>query len=872
MPQSKLNGVNACNEGRQWDADVDKYLSGFCSETTLALLNKAMKIMKPTPRSFLDWMALKQTDRLSISRFYNVLFRSFLGAGMLEDAIEVLQEMKKAEIRINFKSFYYLASVHVKAQRIREAEEILDLIKAFGHKQHPGVHRLLFHEYLRADDEEGVERLLKRCEKVEDFNIAFKAYAKFGKDEAVLKLLERMEAVGVDANANTIYQVIQCLCSAERLDDALKLVAKHKEKFFTVPNILVHSLIEKKRSAEALELVIQMKSHGCELTIETHNMLISEYLNMGETEKALTQLKEMKAAGYAPTSETLSLLKENLEKVGLQYLEADGQVGDEGNHEKIELEYGEVDSQIKRVEKDTDTEVATRILAICEQKSWGADVEDALSGLSSELTNKAVKKVLEKVHQNNLKGFFQWARNQNDYVHGRHAYKALIRRFLDAGEVDSAMDYIQEMREKEIKTLPNDYAQVVYHCGKSGNLEKAIEAVEVMKSSGIKPNEQVYGALVSGLLEAHDDKGVESVLQSFLDVGQFNSAISAFVKVGNLDSAMRVLDIMKEKNCSSNLQTYYLSVRGLCDAGKTETALQLCQNMHGEGLLPDLKIYNALMDHLCWHNKLEEALKLFSEMKENGCAPDVVTHNSLIAGYLRAKQTAKAYEHMELMKAEGCSPTHATRRLFVVNLDTKGGLDNAVQVFQKAVENGENLSIDVCKCLLKGLIKAGKLREALKIFEGLKVVDRDAYVIMLRGCCNLSKFDAIEQLLAEARENRIQLPTATYVVLLQTYSRAKMFKKVASLFKELKESSGSLNGPRTTTAILDALNRAHQLDAAVDFCGHLIDNNEKVNSRQLKYFFRLLIKAGRTSEATEMRKNMTDKGLVVPEKSETQAA
>lgn len=847
--QSKSDGLlTDCDE----NPDVRKYFIPFCNESTLPLVHKAIKVMQPgVARELFKLAAITQEPAKFTRYLYNLLFRTFLHANTFDTALEVLEEMKKSEVLVNFKSFATLAFFYVKAGMKSEAEETLDLMNSYGFSKKKDVYRVLFREYIEAGDDEGVERLLLRCSEAREVESALRVLAELGKTKETLSLLARMDAEGIDASKSTDLAVTKCLCNANMIDEALKYVEKVQAKGVLPStklfNILISSLVREKRLDEVLKLVSNMRDIGRMPNKKTHHLLISGFLNSGDTEKAHMHLEEMKRDGCRPTLETLKLFEGFLDKIELAEL---------GEGEGVE-----------------DDALEKEILEICEGKLWSAQCEEALAGISKDLTNKLVKKVLQKIEFDNIKQFFTWAGNQAGYSHGRHEYRALIRRFMRAGMLDKAMEFHEEMWEKDVKILPDDFAKIVYHSGKAGKMTKANEAVDMMKCYGMNPDAKLYGAFLSGHLEANDDKGVASIVEKLSHVEEFNAAISTFARAEKADDALRMLEIMEEKGCKSSVQTYDLLVRCLCGADRIEEALKALENMRGKGLVPDVKIYNILINYCSQHKKLDEALKLFSEMKEAGCSPDISTHHSLISGYLRARQAEKAHQHVELMKAEGCMPTRETSRLFVVNLSMIEELDRALKEFYSTAEKGKMLSTDACNCLLKALMKAGKLDTAVKVYETMKgSADMSTYVVMLRGCCNLSKFDVIEQLLGEVRMKNIQLPVSTYVVLLQTYSRAKINKKVASMFEELQNSGQSLDGPRINTAVLDALSRGHQLDTGVKFCKHLVDNGGKINSRQLKHFFRLLIRSGRAGEATELSKELAKKGCVIPEKSEMQEA
>lgn len=870
--QSKLKRILAVSEGKSWNADIEEALGGYSKELSKTLVYKVVGKMGPvSAQEFFRW-AGKQEGYEHSNYLQNVFFRKCLRAQKFETALEVLEEMKENNVSIDPNSFTTLAHYYVKAGMMTEAEETINIVKSFGFSPIPRLYSILLNGYLQASDEDGADRLLQNFSRVQDFNSALLVYARAGKAEPALKVIECMEKSGCLANVRTYDLLVRCLCRANMIEEALKFLESMQEKGLlpdhNIYNTLISHLFEEKRVDEALKLVSHMKDNGCQPNIQTHNVLIQGYLNSGQTEKAHLHLETMKVEGCMPTIETLKLFGATFGKA--EEVEKDMLELPAKNSEIV----GEVSQQSSKDER-RDTK-CNRILEICEGKSWDADTEKALSGYSKELTNKLGHRLLQSMEADVAKDFFTWAAKQEGYAHRHHDYNALFKILLRAGKFDSAIKVIKEMKENDMAIKPKSFTLLIHHYGKVGMMTAAEEAVDLMRSFGLNPDAKLYGVFLNGYLQAGDLESAARLLQSFSDVEDFNAAISAYTRAGKADSALKVLEIMENNGCPANVQTYDLLVRCLCRADMSEEASTVLENMQKNGLAPDVKVYNTLISYFCQKNRVDEALKLVSKVKEAGCQPDIMTHNSLITGYVKSRQVEKALQHVEEMKAEGCMPTHETSRLFVVNLCMAEEVEKAVQEFEAAAENNHKLSPDACNSLLKGLIKEGKLEEALKIFERMKEgaghADMSSYIVMLRGCCNLCRFDVMNQLLADVRNKNLQLPISTYVVLLQTYSRANKFKEVVALFEELQKSGQDFGSARTPTAVLDALSRAHQLDIGVKFCENLAESGAKVNSRQLKHFLRLLVRMGRAGEANELMKGLSEKGCVIPEKSQLQLA
>eukprot|EP00798_Chlamydomonas_sp_ICE-L_P016767 gene16767-23042_t len=115
----------------------------------------------------------------------------------------------------------------------------------------------------------------------------------------------------------------------------------------------------------------------------------------------------------------------------------------------------------------------------------------------------------------------------------------------------------------------------------------------------------------------------------------FNTLISAYGKLGQVDNALEVYQEMIRQNMERSVITYS-SLISACEKGdQWETALNIFGEMRQEGCAPNTVTFNSLITACAQGGQCEKAREVFDQMAAASCAPDVVTYTALITAYER---------------------------------------------------------------------------------------------------------------------------------------------------------------------------------------------------------------------------------------------
>ncbi|KAM0934259.1 putative tetratricopeptide-like helical domain superfamily [Dioscorea sansibarensis] len=213
------------------------------------------------------------------------------------------------------------------------------------------------------------------------------------------------------------------------------------------------------------------------------------------------------------------------------------------------------------------------------------------------------------------------------------------------------------------------------------------------------------------------------------DVAAFNAMIDVLVKSGEVDSARKVFDEMPQRNVISC--TSLLS--GYCKVGDMEAAKALFDGMKERNLFS----WNAMIGGYCQNRRPLLALELFRELQSGSCSfePDEVTLVSIIPaiadmGALELGRWIHKYIQKKGMECVGSVSTA------LVDMYAKcGDVDEAKRVFDGMSERAPS----AWNAMINGLAVNGSAEEALHVFrEMLSSGQRPNEVTMmgLLSACN----------------------------------------------------------------------------------------------------------------------------------------
>ncbi|KAA8529035.1 hypothetical protein F0562_033477 [Nyssa sinensis] len=363
-----------------------------------------------------------------------------------------------------------------------------------------------------------------------------------------------------------------------------------------------------------------------------------------------------------------------------------------------------------------------------------------------------------------------------------------------------------------------------------------------------------------------------------LDPATFKLLLDSFIRLGEFDSALQILDHMEEEelgiaNCL-NPHVYSSVLVALVRKGQLDLALSIlfklleASNANGNesGVVPDAIACNELFVSLrradmradfkqvfdklrekkcfamdtcgynicihafgCWGD-LATSLSLFREMKEKnlGSGPDLCTYNSLIHVLCLVGKVKDALIVWEELKGSGHEPDFFTYRILIQGCSKSYRMNDATKIFSEMQYNGFRPDTVVYNSLLNGLFKARKLTEACQLFE--KMVEDGVrascwtHNILIDGLFRNGRAAAGYSLFCDLKKKGQFVDGITYSIVVLHLCSEGLVEEALQLVEEM-EARGIVVDLITLTSLLIGLHRQGRRDWTDRLMKHIRDGN-----------------------------------------------
>lgn len=120
-----------------------------------------------------------------------------------------------------------------------------------------------------------------------------------------------------------------------------------------------------------------------------------------------------------------------------------------------------------------------------------------------------------------------------------------------------------------------------------------------------------------------------------LDVHSYANLTNAYVRCGEIDAAMEQLEIMKKRNISPNIVLLTTIMKGYCESGDMVSAKGILEQMLSSNMVekkPNIRTYNTFLRGCIRVGDINSALHYFTliKRKESEVAPDKTTYQYII--------------------------------------------------------------------------------------------------------------------------------------------------------------------------------------------------------------------------------------------------
>ncbi|CAI9292121.1 unnamed protein product [Lactuca saligna] len=534
----------------------------------------------------------------------NTLLGLLLKSNRFEDAHKLLDEMLQSDTKFppNETTLSVVFSVLLRWNCGKEDEKILGLIPKFGiHGVFPCNVWLtqLITRLCRSHRNDKAWDLLHELIKFGKLeagpcNALLSGLSRERNYKRINLVLNEMKENNIKPDIVTFGMLVNHLCKAHRVDDALDMLKKMKEGSDGISikpdvilyNTVIDGLCKVGRQAEGFLLMEQMKSeHNCAPNVVTYNCLIDGFCKSGEIERAHELFDQMDKENVAPNVITMNTLVDGMCK--------NGRISNA-------MEFFRKMQEEKGIKGNAVT-YSTLISAFCNVNNM-----DRAMRLFDEMESLGSPDAL--------------------------AYYSLISGLTLAGRPDDAAFIASKMKKSGFLPDLLTYNTLIGGFCRKKKLDKAVEILKDMEDSKIKPDSVTYNTLISYFTQNGDFGTAHKFLKQMVKDGNaptvvtYGTLIHGHCLAGNLDEGLNLFEEMiRTSKVVPNNVIYNILIDSLCKCGKVDHALSLMDGMLEKGVAPNTTTYNAMLKGISSRNRLKDAERLMNQMTTQACNPDYIT-------------------------------------------------------------------------------------------------------------------------------------------------------------------------------------------------------------------------------------------------------
>ncbi|XP_062009281.1 pentatricopeptide repeat-containing protein At1g08070, chloroplastic-like [Rosa rugosa] len=359
---------------------------------------------------------------------------------------------------------------------------------------------------------------------------------------------------------------------------------------------------------------------------------------------------------------------------------------------------------------------------------------------------------------------------------------------------------------------------VIKGCARLNAVEEGKQIHGLGLKIGLGLDKFVQSSLVSMYSKCGEIESARKVFDEMRerDLVAWNSLIDGYARCGRVDVAVELFDQMEERDSFS----WTVLVDGLSKCGNVEKAREVFDRMPDKNMVS----WNAMINGYMKARDFETARELFSQMVTR----DVITWNSMIAGYEFNGRFAEALELFPEILEEDLRPTPATLVSVLSAVSGLAALSKGRLVHCVMVKHGFELDGVLGTSLIEMYSKCGSIDSAMAVFRGIQRKKVGHWTAIIVGLGMHGMADQVLQLFLEMRKNGMEPHAITFIGILNACSHAGLVDLGRYYFNMMIKDYGIEPTIEHYGCFVDILCRAGCLDEAKNVIGSMPMKPNKV--------------------------------------------
>lgn len=247
----------------------------------------------------------------------------------------------------------------------------------------------------------------------------------------------------------------------------------------------------------------------------------------------------------------------------------------------------------------------------------------------------------------------------------------------------------------------------------------------------------------------------------------FRIALKTLASARELKKCVDFFHLMNRNGLSYSLETLNKVLETLCCSKLVDEAKHIAFKLK-PWIEPSGVTYEYLIFGFCEVGDLIEASKIWNLMVDEGFKPSFNTIDKMMDTFFRMNRLDEAMKLFQSMRLKRFEDLGLSSYKLVINwMCRRGKLAQAFVVFEEMQKREIQADNSTIGSLIYGLLSKGRVREAYKIFEGVKNPDLSVYHGMIKGFFRLRRAGEATEVFREMIKRGCEPIMHTYIILLQ---------------------------------------------------------------------------------------------------------
>ena len=320
------------------------------------------------------------------------------------------------------------------------------------------------------------------------------------------------------------------------------------------------------------------------------------------------------------------------------------------------------------------------------------------------------------------------------------------------------------------------------------------------------------------------------------DVFSFSAAITASLKAGLWEDALRFFDDMQVRQIRPDLICYNATISA-CGKGKQwQRACDLLRELQRVGLAPDAITYNSTITALAKGGQYKQAQALLDEMRKAGVPPNVVSYSAAISACEKGGAWESALSLLRGMQAAGVAPNVVSYSAAISACGSAGEWAHALALLDAMQAAGVAPNEVAFNSAITACAKGAQWQRALGLLSRMHgagiAPSAVSYNAAMAACRSGGAWERALDLLQEMREAGVAPTLLSYTAAITACDKNGEWKQALHLLSDLRKA-GLVPDLVVAGAVVSACVRAGAWGQALALFGELRDENVVVPDAML---------------------------------------